>query len=91
MAISVRVASGEHHFVGDWGGVDLGNEFLRHLRARAFAAATVRAYAFDVANLARFLGEEKIALSVVEPMDVFAWVDWQGRGRQPRARRQSRG
>jgi len=78
MVVSVRVVNGEHHLVGDWVGIGPGNEFLRHLRARAFAAATVRAYAYDVANLARFLEEQKIALSAVELMDVFAWVDWQG-------------
>jgi len=78
MAVSVQVASGEYHLFGDWGGVSRGNDFLSHLRARAFAAATVRAYAYDVANFARFLEEHEIALVAVEPMDVFAWVDWQG-------------
>lgn len=74
----MQVTSEEHHFVGDWGSVGLCNEFLSHLRARAFAAATVRAYALDVANFARFLEEHEIALAAVETMDVFAWVDWQG-------------
>ena len=78
MAVSVQVADGEHHLVGDWEGIGLGNEFLTHLRARAFSSATVRAYAYDVANLARFLEEQPLALVAVEPMDVFAWVDWQG-------------
>jgi integrase/recombinase XerC len=36
------------------------------------------AYAYDVANLARFLEEHEVGLAAVEPMDVFAWVDWQG-------------
>ncbi|MBA2464813.1 MAG: site-specific integrase [Nocardioidaceae bacterium] len=58
------------------------NDFLRHLRARAFSPATVRAYAFDVANLARFLEEQNLALAQVESMDDFAWVDWQV-GRTP--------
>lgn len=79
MAVTVQVQDdGEHRLVGDWPGLDLGNEFLGHLRARAFSPATVRAYAYDIANLARFLEEHKIGLAVVEPMDVFAWVDWQG-------------
>ena len=78
MAVAVQVEDGQHRLVGDWGGVGLGNEFLAHLGARAFATATVRAYAFDVANFARFLAEQEIALSAVEPVDVFAWVDWQG-------------
>ncbi len=72
MAVSVQVADGEHRLVGDWAGIGLGNDFLTHLRARAFSPATVRAYAFDVANLARFLEEQQITLAAVEPMDVFA-------------------
>jgi site-specific recombinase XerD len=78
MAAAVQVREGQHRLVGDWDGIGLGNEFLAHLRARAFSPATVRAYAFDVANLARFLTEQQIALSAVEPVDVFGWVDWQG-------------
>jgi site-specific recombinase XerD len=85
MVVSVQVVDGEHCLVGDWPGAGVGNEFLAHLRARAFSPATVRAYAFDVANLARFLDERDLALEAVEPMDVFAWVDWQ------RARSPSRG
>lgn len=65
MTVTVRVQDGgEHRLVGDWPSVDLGKEFLGHLRARAFSPATVRAYAFDVANLARFLEEHKIGLGV---------------------------
>jgi site-specific recombinase XerD len=78
MTVSMQVADGEHRLVGDWAGVDVANQFLTHLRARAFSQATVRAYAFDVVNFARFLQEQRIDLAVVEPMDVFAWVDWQG-------------
>jgi len=78
MAVSVQVADGGHCLVGDWPGVGLGNDFLTHLCARAFSPATVRAYAFDLANLAQFLEEQKIALRAVAPTDVFAWVDWQG-------------
>src|SRR3954454_9397661 len=78
MVLSVQVGTGGHLLVGDWAGVGLGNEFLGHLRARAFSPATVRAYAYDVANLGRFIEEQKIALAAVGPMDVFAWVEWQG-------------
>lgn len=59
--------------MGDWPGLYLGNQFLRHLRARAFSPATVGACAYDVANLARFLGLREIGLAGVEPMDVLAW------------------
>ena len=78
MAVSVQVENGKYYLAGDWAGIGLGNEFLTHLRARAFSSATVRAYAYDVTNLARFLEEQKVGLAAVEPMDVFAWVDWQG-------------
>ena len=78
MPVSVQVVAGEHCLVGDWPGTGVGNEFLAHLRARAFSPATVRAYAFDLANLARFLDERDLAVKAVEPLDVFAWVDWQG-------------
>lgn len=76
--MSVQATDGGHCLVGDWPGVGLGNQFLTHLRTRAFSPATIRAYAFDLANLARFLEEHQIALRQVEPADVFAWVDWQG-------------
>ncbi|GAB3864161.1 tyrosine recombinase XerC [Nocardioides maradonensis] len=78
MAVSVQVREAQHHLVGDWDGVGAGNEFLAHLRSRAFSPATVRAYAYDVVNLGRFLQNQRIALLVVAPMDVFRWVDWQG-------------
>ena len=78
MTVSAHVVDGGHCLVGDWPGIGVGNEFLAHLRARAFSPATVRAYAFDLVNFARFLNEREVALGSVEPMDVFAWVDWQG-------------
>lgn len=86
VAVAVEVSSGgKHALVGDWADVGLGNQFLTHLHARAFSPATVRAYAYDVANLARFLEEHRIGLAAVVPMDVFAWVDWQG-ARMPATR-----
>jgi len=46
MAVAVQVGSGgNHELAGDWPGGDLGNQFLAHVRARAFSSATVRAYA----------------------------------------------
>ena len=38
----------------------------------------MRAYAFDVVNLARFLGERDVALAAVDAPVVFDWIDWQG-------------
>ena len=43
---------------------------------------TVRAYAFDVVCLARFLEERGIDLSDLVPTDVFDWVDWQSSPRR---------
>lgn len=51
--------------------------------------ATVRAYAFDVANLARFLTEQQVSLAAVEAALVFDWIDWQGVGRSDRSRSES--
>ena len=62
MAVSVQAEEGQPRLVGDWAGIGLANEFLAHLGARAFSAATVRAYAYDVANLARFLDERCVRL-----------------------------
>lgn len=78
MAVSVRVGRGGHALAGDWAGAGEANAFLDHLRARAFSPATVRAYAYDVANFARFLSEQGLGVAEVAPMDIFAWVDWQG-------------
>jgi site-specific recombinase XerD len=78
MTIQVRLVDGEYRVGGDWDGVGPANAFLGHLRARAFSPATVRAYAFDVVNLARFLTGRDLRLAAVTPVDVFAWVDWQG-------------
>jgi len=62
---------------GDWQAVADANRFLGHLRARAFSAATVRAYAFDLVNLARFTEERQLPVAEVTAMDVFDWIDWQ--------------
>jgi site-specific recombinase XerD len=83
MTVQVRPVDGQYRVDGEWDGTDAANAFLAHLSARAFSPATVRAYAFDVVNLARFLVERDLGLEAVTPMDVFAWADWQGarRGR----------
>ncbi|WP_254697463.1 site-specific integrase [Mycobacterium avium] len=63
---------------GDWDGQDAVNAFLNHLAGRGFSAATVRAYAFDVANLSRFLVQQAVGLAAVDAPLVFDWIDWQG-------------
>lgn len=81
MTVQVQLVDGEYRIGGEWDGVESANAFLAHLTARAFSPATVRAYAFDVVNLARFLIEQGLELTAVTPVDVFAWVDWQGASR----------
>ena len=78
MTVRVELADGGYRISGDWDGAEWANAFLGHLVARAFSPATVRAYAFDVVNLARFLVDQGLKVAAVTPMDVFAWVDWQG-------------
>src|SRR5215472_18555007 len=77
MTVQVQLVNGEYR-IGGLEEAGKANAFLAHLAARAFSPATIRAYAFDVMNLARFLTGEGIGLAGVTPVDVFAWVDWQG-------------
>ncbi len=84
MTVTVRVIEGRYRIVGEWDALEIANAFLTHLDARAFSPHTVRAYAFDVVNLARFLLEQALELVVVRPVDVFAWIDWQGVRRNDR-------
>ena len=74
----VHQVEGGYRIDGDWDGLDPANAFLAHLRGRGFSPATVRAYAFDVTNLALFLGECNLALAVVDAALVFDWINWQG-------------
>ena len=76
VAMVVR-CDGGHRLTGRWAGVDAANAFLAHLESRAFSPATVRAYAFDLVNFARFLHERSIDVGDVVPTDVFDWIDWQ--------------
>jgi integrase/recombinase XerC len=76
VAVVVRRDDG-HRLIGRWSGVDAVNAFLAHLESRAFSPATVRAYAFDLVNFARFVHERGIDVADVVPTDVFDWIDWQ--------------
>jgi site-specific recombinase XerD len=81
VVVAVQAWEGSYRLVGSWPGVEPANRFLAHLGTRGFSVATVRAYAFDLVCLARFLDEQRIALVEVVATDVFAWVDWQVRPR----------
>jgi integrase/recombinase XerC len=71
--------AGSHRLEGSWDGVETANGFLAHLEARAFSPATVRAYAFDLLNFGRFLGERGASLAGVVPTDLFDYLDWQAK------------
>lgn len=68
-----------HRLVGDGPVVGAGNRFLEHLVVRRFSLATVRAYAFDLANFAAFLADRPLDLDQVAPTDLFDYLDWQSR------------
>ena len=72
----VRLKGG-HRLDGDGPVVAAGNRFLDQLVVRAFSPATVRAYAFDLANFDRFLADSSLGLPDVEPTDVFSYLEWQ--------------
>jgi integrase/recombinase XerC len=78
MTVRVHQVEDGYRIGGDWEGLDAANAFLTHLSGRGFSPATVRGYAFDVVNLARFLGERNLTLAVVNAPLVFEWIDWQG-------------
>lgn len=82
MTVAVAHVDGWYRLAGSWSGVEVANAFLAHLQTRRFSVATVRAYAFDIVCVARFLQERALLLEDVVPTDVFEWVDWQSRARQ---------
>ena len=77
----VRVAgsAGGSRLIGEGTVVVAGNRFLDHLTVRGFSPATVRAYAFDLANFAGFLAARSLWLGEVAPTDLFDYLDWQSR------------
>jgi integrase/recombinase XerC len=77
VAARVDVCGHKYRVLGSWPGAGEANAFLAHLESRAFAVATVRAYAYDLVNFARFLVQRKLDVTDVVPADVFDWVDWQ--------------
>ncbi|MEA2825719.1 MAG: integrase/recombinase XerC [Actinomycetota bacterium] len=68
-----------HRLDGDGPVIEAANGFLGHLRIRGFSPATVRAYAFDLANFAMFLEDRALQLTDVVPTDLFGYLDWQSR------------
>ena len=68
-----------HRLEGGSGDIDLVNSFLSHLWSRAFSPATVRAYAYDLLNFLRFLGQRSARFQDVVATDLFDYLDWQQR------------
>jgi len=66
-----------HRLIGAASVVGLANRFLAHLTVRGFSAATVRGYAYDLANFGNFLAERRLSLVEVVPTDLFDYLDWQ--------------
>src|SRR5215204_1459075 len=79
MTLRVEPAADGHRLVGPGGDVELANRFLAHLAGRNFAAATRRAYAYDVLSFLRFCDEARLALVEVGPTDVFDYLGWRPR------------
>lgn len=77
MGLMVKLVEGGYRVSGDASIVPVANRWLAHLEAREFSPRTVRAYAFDVLNFARFLDDGGIAWGEVVATDVFDWLAWQ--------------
>jgi integrase/recombinase XerC len=72
---------GGHRIDGVGEDVTIANRFLDHLSARAFAAATVRTYAFHLLSFLRFCAERDLDIVSLQPTDFFDFLDWLGRRR----------
>lgn len=75
--VKVIATEGSWRLDGEWDGVEAVNAMLAHLAVRAFSPATVRAYAYDCVNFARFCVERGLSLHDVSSAEVFDWIDWQ--------------
>jgi integrase/recombinase XerC len=82
MTVAVKRSDGSRWLDGRWAGTGPANAFLSHLEARRFSPATVRAYAFDIVCLARFLEEQGMGPGDLVPAGVFGWIDWQSAPRR---------
>lgn len=81
MKLAVVRRGSAHRLEGDGPIIDVANGFLEHLETRGFAWGTVRGYAYDLLNFARFLAERDATLADVVATDVFDYLDWQARPR----------
>ena len=72
-------ASDGHRVSGNGEDAAMVNQFLAHLASRAFSPATVRAYAYDLLNFARFPAGRRARLADAVSADLFDYLDWQQR------------
>src|SRR5680860_719951 len=77
MGVGVARTGEGHRLSGEDETAEAANAFLGHLAVRGYSPATVRAYAYDVANFATFLAERGLGLGEVVPSDLFGYLDWQ--------------
>jgi site-specific recombinase XerD len=87
MSVRVSCTAEGHRLDGDGSTIEAANSFLGHLGARGYSPATVRAYAYDVANFATFIDERDVGLGEVVPSDLFDYLDWQQQRRRPAGRK----
>jgi len=83
MRLRVERTETGHRLAGDGVDVELVNRFLEHLSVRNFAAATRRAYGYDLLVFGRFCAERDLSLQGLTPSDVFDFLDWQHDPRPP--------
>jgi len=83
MAVRVVHEAGGHCLVGDSVELAWVNAFLAHLGVRGFSPATVRAYAFDLANFVGFLDDRVLGSGEVRPVHLFDYLTWQQRRARP--------
>jgi integrase/recombinase XerC len=79
MELRVVADAAGHRLVGPGDDVEQGNRFLAHLAGRNFAAATGRAYAYDLLSFLRFCTETGLTLAEISPTDVFDYLGWKFR------------
>jgi integrase/recombinase XerC len=69
---------------GSWPDAGLANRFLAYLVVRAFALATVRAYAYELVNFGRFCVERGVRITDAVATDVLDYLEWQRTSRPAR-------
>lgn len=83
-AVVARTDGAGWRVEGSWPDAELANRFLAYLVVRAFAPATVRAYAYDLVNFGRFCVEHGVRVVEAGPTDLFDYLEWQRSSRPAR-------